>query len=184
MQAEGLATWNAFVLQVLGDRLLLEDYEVDPSTVGFVPQTTLTQAERFYSRVSPWLVAARMAHANREYRLPVDLPVPMPKWLAGPRPPTHVEVMYTVGLQLVARVDLAMDAYDDADDQRAHREAQGLMREMVTEALTRLDYVGEILTDLPERLRARVDNELQRALVRLSDAGQYVAMPGLLRDQL
>ena len=50
-QAEFACTWNAFVLQTLGNAFLDADYRDNPATVGFVPPITADQVLRFYSPV-------------------------------------------------------------------------------------------------------------------------------------
>lgn len=75
-QAAFLCAWNAFALQVLGDRLLDADYESEPATVGYLPPVTARQTLGFYSQVAEWLSRARQASASPSFRLDVHVPAP------------------------------------------------------------------------------------------------------------
>ena len=183
VQAQLLCSWNAFVLQMLGDRLLLADYESDPRSEGLVPPVTLQQAERFYAEVHRWMVAARLAAANREFRLAGPLPAEMPTWLPVERPRNHLIVMHSVALELCARTDLALRAFPPDDPREDHQITTTRMRELLAEALARIEFAGSMLADLPVELLPRTDLELQKAMRSLYRLGQYEAMPFLLRNE-
>jgi len=75
-----VCTWNAFVLQTLGNAFLDADYRDNPPTAGFVPPITADQVMRFYSPVESWLTRAQEALANPDYQLDVAIPVELPAW--------------------------------------------------------------------------------------------------------
>lgn len=54
-----LCTWNAYVLQVLGEALLDADNRVSPITAGYVPPVTFEQAWACFVEVEPWLARCR-----------------------------------------------------------------------------------------------------------------------------
>ena len=66
-QAALVCAWNAFALQLLGDQLLVADYEADPPSVGYVPPATAEQALSFYGQVAGWLERARRAESNPSF---------------------------------------------------------------------------------------------------------------------
>lgn len=89
-QAELLCTWNAFVLQTLGNAFLDADYRDNPATVGFVPPITADQVLRFYTPVEGWLTRAQQAHADPNFRLDVAVPADVPAWSeVEPFPNSH-----------------------------------------------------------------------------------------------
>lgn len=88
-KSEILCTWNAFVLQTLGDRILDADYQNDSSTPGFVPPVTADQILSFYTQVEGWLNRAQQAHFNPEYKLDVYVPADLPAGAKSSLAPTR-----------------------------------------------------------------------------------------------
>ena len=91
-----LCTWNALVLQTLGEALLDADYRADPSTVGYLPAVTAEQAWAFFAQVEPWLARARQAAVSPGYRIAddVELPAVLPPWVrVEPCPRPHLDAM-------------------------------------------------------------------------------------------
>ena len=90
-KAETLCTWNAFVLQTLGDRFLDADYQGDSLTVAFVPPITADQILTFYTPVEGWLNRAQQAHHNPDYKLDMAVPAQLPAWSeVEPCPNAHL----------------------------------------------------------------------------------------------
>src|SRR5579871_5893484 len=79
--------WNALMLQVMGDRMLDVDYEIDPATAGFVPQVTGDQILSYYSQVEEWVSRANQAGSNPHYELDVDMPAAIPAWSVAEKSP-------------------------------------------------------------------------------------------------
>lgn len=184
-QTELLCSWNALVLQSLGDRLLLDDYLADPDTEGVVPSATLEQAERFYGQVGPWLVAARMASASERYRVRRALPAALPRWSSGGRPAGHLRVLQSMCDFLLGRLTSVVDWYAELPATKAsHQAAHATMQELLAEADARSGYADGLLVQPTPALLKTADEELQRSLAKLFALGQYAAMPGLLRDAL
>ena len=182
-QTELLCSWNALVLQSLGDRLLLDDYMSDPATEGLVPSATLEQAERFYGQVGSWLVAARMASASDRYRVRRALPAVLPMWDGGPRPAGHLRVLQSMCDFLLGRLTPVVGWYRDLEATKAaHTSAHRAMQELLAEADARSDYADHLLVAPSDELLHTADTELQRSLSKLFALGQYAATPGLLRD--
>lgn len=182
-QTELLCSWNALVLQSLGDRLLLDDYMSDPVTEGLVPSSTLEQAEHFYGQVGSWLVAARMASASDRYRVRRSLPGLLPVWHPGRRPPGHLRVLQSMCDFLLGRLTPVVGWYRELDPAKSsHASAHAAMQELLAEADARSDYADHLLVAPSDDLLRTADAELQRSLSKLFALGQYAAMPGLLRD--
>ena len=185
-QTELLCAWNALVCQAVGDRLLVDDYRNDPATQGLVPVETFESAERFYGQVRGWLVAARMAAHSERFRARGPLPAGLPRWahvdaLVAPR----IRVLQSMCDFLLARLDPVLGWYDDLDDDKpSHARTVDGMRQLFAEAHARSEYADDLLVDADPQLLGLVDRELQDAFVKLHALGQYVAMPGLLRDIL
>ena len=184
-QTELLCSWNALVLQSLGDRLLLDDYLTDPDTEGVVPSVTLEQAERFYGQVGSWLVAARMASASDRYRVRRSLPAVLPKWVGGGRPAGHLRVLQSMCDFLLGRLTPVVGWYCELPAGKpSHEQAHAAMQELLAEADARSGYADGLLVDPSPALARTADEELQRSLAKLHALGQFAAMPGLLRDAL
>ena len=182
-QTELVCSWNALVLQSLGDRLLLDDYMTDPGTEGLVPSSTLEQAERFYAQVGSWLVAARMASASDRYRVRRSLPAVLPLWDGGRRPAGHLRVLQSMCDFLLGRLTPVVGWYRDLDAAKSsHASAHAAMQELLAEADARSDYADDLLAAPSEELVRTADVELRHSLSKLFALGQYAAMPGLLRD--
>ena len=182
-QTELLCSWNALVLQSLGDRLLLDDYVSDPETEGLVPSDTLEQAERFYGQVGSWLVAARMASASDRYRVRRALPAVLPLWDGSRRPPGHLRVLQAMCDFLLGRLTPVVGWYRDLDvSKSSHAATHAAMQELLAEADARSDYADHLLSAPSDELLRTADAELQRSLSKLFALGQFAAMPGLLRD--
>jgi hypothetical protein len=94
--SQNLATWNAFVLQTLGETFLDADYAAKPGTVGFVPPVTYDQAARWFAAVEGWVSRARQARVNPDYDISRELGLPggLPPWAeVDPCPPEHLTAM-------------------------------------------------------------------------------------------
>ena len=182
-QTEALCTWIAFVFQMCGDRLLLEDYADEPDTVGFLPPETHRVAENFYARVHPWLVAARVARASEEYRVHHDAPVTFGEWDPVPSSPVHLRTMAHIVDVLAARLaeEVAWYAHHE---KRSHQRTYDHMRRLLADAAAREEYADVLLEDMPAPVLETVHDNLNHALRTLFLLGQYVAFPGLLRNAL
>ena len=183
-QTELLCSWNALVFQSLGDRLLLDDYKQDPSSVGVVPEATYEQTERCYGQVRSWLVAARMASSSEGFRVRGSLPVPMPHLSGGGEArAARVRVLQSMCDFLLGRLDPVVEWYQElGDDRESHRRTHDAMAQLYAEATARSEYADDLLADPQPPLLELADADLQASVAKLHALGQYAAMPGLLRD--
>ena len=186
-QTELLCSWNALVFQSLGDRLLLDDYRHDPSTVGTVPSATFEQAELFYSHVRGWLVGARLAGASEGFRLRTPVPATLGGWVRHGPQDVRVRVLQQMCDYLLGRIDPVVAWFselDGKDPKPAHRRTHDAMRQLLSEASTRSDYADDLVGGADAAALRLADEELRDSLARLHALGQFAAMPGLLRDQV
>jgi len=181
MQAALLCGWNAFALQVLGDRLLEADYESAPSTVGFVPPVTAEQALAFYGQVSGWLSRARQARASASFRLDVELPAALPGWSeVEPCPRAHLAAMRSAVDQLRRHTSAAMAGFHmnvaDADRKRAHDRID----ELLAEAEAAASYADRLWApNVPASVHEAIEGQAKLAVERFYEAGQLLCMPRL-----
>lgn len=178
-----VCTWNAFVLQTLGDAFLDADYAADPKTVGFVPPVTATQALAFYGQVEPWLVRGRQAQDDVGYALDVQLPGELPEWAAvEPCPDAHLHAMLSACTKIAEHAELAV-----ADLERtpgAAAQARTRIRGELTAATTSATYAQQLHSQYHDRpseqeLHERIETSIKGAVERAYAVGQLAAMPSL-----
>lgn len=178
-----VCTWNAFVLQTLGDAFVEADYEADPSTVGFVPPVTAEQALAFYEQVEHWLVRARQAERDSQFELDVHVPAELPPWVAvEPCPEPHLHAMLTAGNKVVEHAQIALNDLErsgSADAPLLER-----LRGELTAATTTADYARQLHTQFHQgrggqELHERIERSIKEAIERAFELGQLAAMPEL-----
>ncbi|MEV1175942.1 hypothetical protein [Nonomuraea sp. NPDC049784] len=180
-----LCTWNAFVLQAIGEHLLDADYAADPSTVGYVPQVTALQVDACFAQVENWVSRARQAAGNSRYLVENELllPADLPEWAeASPCPLPHLHGMLAAARAVRRHAEVALGVFEqtvaDADN---HRHALERLRQLAAEAATAADYAEGLLDTHPApRMHEAIEQRLQRALEIYYHLGQLIAMPGLI----
>jgi hypothetical protein len=185
MSGHMIATWNAFVLQTLGESMLGAEHPVGPGTAGYVRPAIFEQAWTWLATASEWLNVARQASANPQYDatehflLPADPPELVD---AGRMAKAHLTAMLVAVTQLQEHVELAL--YDlercaGRDDRDRHL---NVLRQLAAEAVAAGDYAAS-LCDGPadDRLRAYTETHIERAIVLWFHLGQLAAMPALVR---
>jgi len=181
-KAEILCSWNAFVLQTLGDRILDADYENDPTTRGFVPPVTSDQILCFYGQVEGWLSRATQAHHNPAYKLDIAVPAPLPTWSeVEPCPNAHLfgmlEAMRAVRDHTEAALAFLGDSPPQNDEQT---KALGLIRQVQAQAQTKARYAEDMMGGNPSRdVHERVEEHAKSAIEGFYLLGQLLAMPEL-----
>jgi hypothetical protein len=191
-----LATWNAFVLQTLGEAMLDADYVVDPGTVGFVPPVTFEQTWSWLATAAEWLSIAQQARANPDYdpRDLFDLPSDPPAFVeVEPCPQAHLEAMLAAIPSVRQHAELALfdlDKSSQADDsprqltrpRQINRKRQlNRLRQVAAEASAAADYAASLRTSSADRsLHEYVEKHLKRSLVLWFHLGQLAAMPALI----
>ncbi|PQV62438.1 hypothetical protein B1R32_1352 [Abditibacterium utsteinense] len=181
-KAEILCSWNAFVLQTLGDRILDADYENDPHTRGFVPPVTSDQILSFYGQVEGWLSRASQAHHNPHYKLDVAVPAPLPAWSeVEPCPNAHLfgmlEAMRAVRDHTEAALTFLGDSPPQSEEQK---KGLGFIRQIQAQAETKARYADDMMGDNPSlEVHERVEEHVKAAIESFYLLGQLLAMPEL-----
>lgn len=180
-QAALLCAWNAFALQVLGDRLLEADYESEPSTVGYLERVTAEQASAFYSQVPAWLSRARQALASSSFRLDVHVPAALPSWSAvEPCPRPHLDAMRSALDQLRLHTSAAMAGFHLNLDDDERRRAHDRVHEVLAEAEAAASYADRLWAPaVPASVHEAIERHAKLAVERFYEAGQLLAMPVL-----
>lgn len=177
-----LCTWNAFVLQTIGEQLLDADYAADPRTTGYVPPVTSRQVAVCFDQVEGWVSRARQAAGNTRYLVEEELQLPadLPEWAeADPCPLPHLLGMLAAARAIRQHAEVAFGVFEqtvaDAHDHQADLQR---LRQLVAEAATAADYAeGLLKTDPQPSLHEAIEQRLQRALEMYYHLGQLVAMP-------
>ena len=181
-KAEILCTWNAFVLQTLGDRFLEADYEHDTSTVGFVPAITSDQILRFYTQVEGWLNRAQQAHYNPDYQLDIFVPAELPEWSeVEPCPNAHLVGMLEAMRAVRIHTDAALIFLNDSPPQNAEQKKHlNAIRQVQAAAMTKARYADDMMTGNPSRdVHERVEEHVKVAIEHFYLLGQLLASPEL-----
>jgi len=181
-KAELLCTWNAFVLQTLGDRILDADYENDPSTRGFVPAVTADQILRFYGQVEGYINRGQQAHHNPDFKLDIIVPAALPAWSeVEPCPNAHLIGMLEAMKAVRDHTEAALiflnesEAKDDAQKKNLNT-----IRQIHAGAITKARYAEDMMTGEPSRdVHERVEEHVKVAIEGFFLLGQLLAMPEL-----
>ncbi|MER7212586.1 hypothetical protein ABT340_36485 [Streptosporangium sp. NPDC000239] len=183
--AQQLYSWNAFVLQTLGDKMIEADYRADAKTVGYLPQVTAEQVWAFFGQVEGWLSLARQAAANPGFKIadPRELPADLPGWVeVQPCPRAHLEAMIAAAAAIKEHAELALGLLEQAgvpDERLADRDR---LRQVAARAATAADYAINMYSpNADTQLHELIEERLRGALETYHHLGQLVAMPTLLR---
>ncbi|MFF5206461.1 hypothetical protein [Streptosporangium sp. NPDC000396] len=180
-----LCTWNAFVLQTIGEHLLDADYAADPRTTGYVPQVTGRQVAACFDQVEGWVSYARQAAGNPGYLLEreLQLPADLPAWAeADPCPLPHLQGMLAASRAIRGHAEVAFGVFEQTVvDGDWHKVDLQRLRQLAAEAATSADYAEGLLdTDPQQRMHEAIEQRLQRALEIYYHLGQLIAMPQLI----
>jgi len=181
-QALFLATWNAFVLQTLGDQFLEADYQANPATVGYVPKVTAEQVLGFYAPVEAWLGRAQQAQSNPGYRLDVRLPAELPAWAkVEPCPRPHLQAMLAAGQGIRAHAESAFAVFEGEGLPIEQKSAVQQLKQKLAAANAKLEYAQALWGEqLPQGVHQKIEEHVKAALEGYYQLGQYLAMPDLL----
>lgn len=185
-QAELVCTWNAFVLQTLGNAFLDADYRDQPATAGFVPPITADQVLQFYTPVEGWLTRAQQAHADPSYRLDVGVPADLPPWSeVEPCPNSHLHGMLEAMKAIRDHAQSAVNVLENAEGLTPQQDKErGIVRGMFAAAVAKAKYADDMHGQNPSRdVHERMEEHLKVAIEQLFRVGQLAAMPQLA-DQI
>jgi hypothetical protein len=183
--AQQVCTWNAFVLQTLGDKMIEADYRADVRTIGYLPKVTAEQVWAFFGQVEGWLSLARQAAANPGFAIPDlrSLPADLPGWVeVEPCPRAHLEAMIAAGTAIREHAELALGLLETAGVPERRRGDLHRLRQIAAEAATAADYATNLYSPAAEdQLHELIEERLRHALEIYYHLGQLVAMPSLLK---
>lgn len=179
-----LCTWNAFVLQTLGDQLVEADYAADPRTVGYLPPVTAEQAAAFLGEVEQWSARARRAAADPQCDVAAELALPaaLPGWVeVEPCPQPHLQAMRTAAGALRDHAEAALADLGRTSPPPHRRQAVERLTGMFADADGALSYARSLWSPgAPMTVHQRIESSLKRAIEGFALVGQLCAMPALL----
>lgn len=182
--AQLLCTWNAFVLQTLGEQLIDADYAADPRTVGYLPEVTAEQVARLLGQVESWISRARRAAVDPGYRLADELALPadLPEWVRiEPCPPAHLAAMAAAGRAVRQHAQLAVFDLEKSGVPDDRSPEFGQLRQLAATADTAFEFAERMFqAAAPRQVHEAVEDALHRALEASYHLGQLAAMPALL----
>ncbi len=177
-----LCTWNAYVLQVLGEALIDGDYRASPITVGYLPPVTFEQAWACFVQVEPWLARCRRAADDPSYDLAddVELPVPLPAWIVvEDYPRNYLGALAHAAAEVGAHAAVALGAVLAAGRPPAGQAARlSAVQGMLATADSAVASVPPLLASSVggEQLRELVARRLQDALEQYFEVGQRLCV--------
>ena len=186
VQAFMLCSWNAFVLQSLGNEFLDADYRDNPATAGFVPPITADQVMSFYSQVEGWLNRALQAQSNPDYRLDVRVPASLPQWSqVEPCPKSHLHGMLTAMTSIRDHVSGAMTFLGVNPPTEPEQLAQfNKIKQLHAAATAKARYAEDLHGGDPTpEMHERVEPHIKESIEAFYKLGQLIAMPSLATDR-
>jgi len=179
-----LCSWNAFLLQTLGDQFLDADYRANPASVGFVPPVTAEQVLAFYSQVEGWLTRANQAGSNPAYLLDVTVPAELPPWSSvEPCPPAHLEATLEAARAAQVHTDAAMPTFQEKGLPAERLADLQRLRQILADAHSKHDYADRLwAAKPPQTLHEQIEQHARAAVELYYLAGQIMAMPSLARE--
>lgn len=178
-QYEFALAWNAYVLQLLGDKLVEVGSVAEPQTQGYLRPITAHQAAAFYDQVEGWVSRANQAAGSASYKPDVQLPAVLPRWIeATPCPRAHLRAMMSVLDAIGRRAQVAAAALGGDDVPAQWRQAQEAVRRCLADADSAAEYAHELWDrDPPETLHAEIQRNATKALDGYYALGQMLALP-------
>lgn len=178
-----LATWNAYCLQTLAERLLDADYAADPGTAGFLPTVTAEQVRRLFAGVQTWVSFAAQAEQNDSFDLSARLVLPadLPGWVESePCPRPHLVAMRDGGHAIRDRAEAALaDLLLEVPGTRLDEAAR--LRQLAAAAASAADYADGLYGgQVSPSLHQVIEDHLHQSLAGYYRLGQLVAMPRLI----
>ncbi|SEP53526.1 hypothetical protein [Amycolatopsis saalfeldensis] len=179
-----LCTWNAFVLQTLGEQFVEADYAADPRTVGYLPPVTAEQAAAFFGEVEQWSSLARRAVRDQAYDVGADvsLPAALPGWVdVEPCPRPHLAAMLAAARTMRDHAQAALADFVRAGIPDGKAGVPGKLDGMVAEADGAVSHAESLWSPTAtEAVHQRVEASVKHGIASYHLVGQLLAMPTLL----
>ncbi|MGA8117508.1 MAG: hypothetical protein WCA46_28045, partial [Actinocatenispora sp.] len=179
--SHALTTWNAYVLQTLGETLL--DTAANGES-GFVPPDTFDLAWRWFGQVQPWLSRARQARSNPGYDIRAELnpPVDLAPWAPHQVLDNHLAAMLEADVRLRERAEYAVFALESGKHPPYADDSVNRLRQLTAIAGSAADYARALRQAGHEPTTNRMATvNLRQALSTWYQIGQLAAFPALLR---
>jgi hypothetical protein len=178
-----LCTWNATVLQLLGDELLDADEATGGLGAGFVEPETAEQTFAFYGQVAGWLSRAQQALHNPDYELDVAVPAVLPLVASTPCSHEHLVGLLEGMARLRARTEAVLADLRLGGGEAA--KARHRIEQLKAEGDAAADYAGHLggPSDMAD-VRAEIESQTCCAVDRYYLVGQLAAMPRLALQPL
>ncbi len=179
--SHALTTWNAYVLQTLGESLL--DTAAAEGT-GFVTPGTFDLAWRWFGQVQPWLSRARQARSNPGYDIRSELtpPVELAPWPPQPIQNEHLVAMLDADLRLRERAEYAVFSLESGRHPAYADDAVNRLRQLAAMAGSAADYARALRRSGSDPTTDRMAAaNLCQALGTWYQIGQLAAFPALLQ---
>jgi hypothetical protein len=166
-----LAAWNAFLLQVYGDRMLAAG-----SNSRYVMTDVATFARALYSWANIWVIETRKAIASESYRFVFSLPHELPHW--GDRAYADARLDGMRSTLDTGRTRAASDLEQFAGDAAS----KDILRVRLAHIDAEAEYVARLWTQKPGlELRGTLGDQLVTSLDRVFELGHLLAQPELLK---
>lgn len=179
-----LATWCAFALQTLGEKLVECEHAANPRAPGYLPVMTAEQATVFLAAAGTWSERARRAAADPGYDIAseIRLPAPLPAWDTSEScPRTHVEAMLAATRALGDRAQAAFADFSRTPVPDGRHGAAGRLQGLYAQADAATGQAGQMWAPSQyQPLHQAVKTALRDALDQLFRLGQVLARPSLL----
>lgn len=179
-----LATWCAFALQTLGEKLVECEHAANPRAAGYLPVMTAEQATAFLTAAGTWSERARRAAADPGYDIASEmrLPAPLPAWDTGEScPRTHVEAMLAATRALRERAQAALADFGATPVPAERHDAADRLHGLYAQADAAAGRAEQMWAPSQHQpLHLAVKTALRDTLDQLFRLGQILARPGLL----
>lgn len=184
LSSQLLATWCAFALQTLGERLVESEYAASPRFAGYLPAMSAGQASVLLDAGRTWSARARRAVADPGYSVADELwlPARLPVWeRMQPCPPTHVEAMLAAARALLERGQVALGDFSATTIPAEHADTPNRLGGLYAQADAAVEQAEQMWRPSDEQpLHRAVEDALRDALEQLFELGQLLARPSLL----
>jgi hypothetical protein len=177
-----LCTWNAYVLQTIGESLLAGAVRQPGSGQTLLAKPCFDQAWLVFAQVEPWVGCAQRALTDPAYALnPQRLPADLPGWVDDLAPASYLRSLLDAADAVGGRADVAVA--DVLTDDAATREPADVarIRGLMAQAASIGDYARTLVDPhTGQHLRVQVQDRLHLAMTVWFQVGQLLAMPTLL----
>ncbi|MDX2005187.1 MAG: hypothetical protein SFU83_07905 [Meiothermus sp.] len=191
---ERLCIWNAFALQLLGDKILEAEGRLDPLTSGYVSPQTHALVLELYLASSEWTQTAQLAQRDPDVRPGRRLPAALPDWKqARPYPRVFLEALLEAAAALQTQVLARLADFERLPNPTRgrpvrvytfpanHAEMVQTLRRRLAQADLKHGHAARLLgPSAPPQVGQAVLKNLRLALSGYYQLGQWMAMPDLI----